>query len=262
MQEPQILDGAEEFRLGPAGGDGGAGSNVGALLVHGFTGSPQSMRGLGEYLAARDIGVYGVRLPGHGTTWQDLNGRSSDEWVQAVETEFEKMEKAFDQVFIVGLSFGVTLTLEFAARNPGRAAGLVALSGFMQTPDPRRFLSPVIKRVVKSMPGVANDISDPEGRELAYDRLPTVAANSMLRFCKRARTDLPKVTDPLLIVHSRNDHTAHPSNAKMFFERVSSEDKELVWLERSFHVITLDYEKDDVFERTHGFIKERAKSAI
>ena len=254
MQDLKILEGAEEFELGHG--------PVGVLLVHGFTGSPQSMRPLGDYLAGTGLRVAGVRLPGHGTTWQDLNSRTSQEWVEAMELEFDKVAANHDEVFVVGLSFGVALMLEFAARNPGRASGLVSLAGFLHTPDPRRHLLPLISRITASMPGVANDICDPEGREIAYDRFPTRAARSMFTFLKKVRADLSKVSDPILVIHARNDHTAHPSNATMIHDGVSSTDKQLVWLDRSYHVITLDYDKDVVFERTDEFIKARTKHAL
>ena len=254
MQDLKILEGAEEFKLGSG--------PVGVLLVHGYTGSPQSTRPVGEHLAAKGLGAVGVRLPGHGTTWEDLNTRTSEEWVEAMETEFRAMQGTFEEIFIVGLSFGVALMLEFAARNPGAAAGLVSLAGFLHTPDPRRYFTPLIKRIAKSVPGVGNDICDPDSRELCYDRVPTSSTHSMLRFVKKVRGDLSKVVDPILVIHSRNDHTAKPINATIIHDGVSSKDKQLVWLERSYHVITLDYEKDQVFERTYEFIKTRAKHAF
>lgn len=80
----------------------------------------------------------------------------------------------------------------------------------------------------------------------------------MLKFTHDIRAALPKVRCPVLILHSRNDHTAIPANATEIEARISSEDKELVWYERSYHVLTLDYDKDDVSDRTYRFIKERA----
>jgi carboxylesterase len=247
--ESEILAGAEEFSL-----DGGA---VGALLVHGFTGSPQGLRGLGEYLAERDIAVEGIRLPGHGTTWQDLNTRRPHEWVEAVEQGYAKVAQGRDKVFVVSMSFGSALAIDFAARNPDKVAGLVSLAGFVLTKDPKRFLSPVIRRVVKSIPGVDNDIADPDVRELAYDRLPTTAAHYMLQFLRGARRSLPNVTCPLLVMHSHNDHTVHPANATEIYERAASTDKQIVWVDDSYHVITLDVDRARVFEQTYEFIKER-----
>ena len=253
MTELKVLEGAEEFSVGQG--------PTGALLVHGFTGSPDSLRPVGNYLAERGIGCFGVRLPGHGTTWEDLGTRTSSEWVEAVETAYQKMKTEHDEVFVVGLSFGVALSLDLAARH-SEIPGLVSIAGFLLTKDPRRVLAPLISKMVKSLPGVGNDICDPEGRELCYDRVPTAATYSMLKFVKGVRDELPDVKCPVLIMHSHNDHTAHPDNAELINERVSSTDKQLVWLDRSFHVLTLDHDKQEVFERTYEFIKARSRVAV
>jgi carboxylesterase len=246
-----ILEGAEGFTLGEG--------PTGALLIHGFTGSPQSMRGIGEYLAARDIAVTCPRLPGHGTTWQDLNTKRTKDWVDAVETSFHQLTAEKDEVFLVGLSFGGTLALDLAARYPDRVAGIVTLAGFVHTKDPRRFFAPLIRFIVKSLPGVGNDIADPDSKEIAYDRFPTVAAHWMLKEVNRARRSLPAVSAPILIMHGRNDGTVGPYNAKLIHDRVGSLDKEIIYLERSNHVILLDYDRDEVFDRTYAFIKDRSK---
>lgn len=248
------MEGADEFALGSG--------PVGALLVHGFTGSPQGLRGLGDYLAGRGLAVVGIRLPGHGTTWQDLNRYRFGHWVEAVEAGYERITSESEQVFVVGLSFGAALALEFSARRPEDVAGIVTLAGFVRTRDPRRFLAPVIRRLTRSVPGVGNDIADPGGREIAYERFPTAAGASMLAFLRRARRALPNVRQPIMVLHGRNDHTVHPDNAELIFRTVGSTDKQLVWCERSRHVITLDYDRDEVLERTFGFIKERSLHAF
>ena len=130
----KIIEGAEAFSLG----DG----PVGALMIHGFTGSPHSLRALGEYLAARDIAVTAPLLPGHGTRWEDLNTAKLADWVDAVETTFFEFAATREEVFIVSLSFGAALGLDLAARFPDRVAGIVTLAGLVQTKDPRRLLRP------------------------------------------------------------------------------------------------------------------------
>ncbi|MBA2311481.1 MAG: alpha/beta fold hydrolase [Actinobacteria bacterium] len=253
MQEVEVIEGAEEFEVG----DG----RVAVLLVHGFTGSPQGMRLLGEHLAGNGFTVRAPRLAGHGTTWQDLSTYSSDDWVASVDDAFHTLTRAHARVFVAGLSFGAALALDLAARYPDRVAGVVALSGLIRPTDPRRFFAPAIARVVKSVRGVGNDIADPSQKELAYDRLPAAATVSMLRFLKRARLGLGAVRSSTLVVHSRIDHVVHPSNARIIYKSVSSTDKELVWLDRSYHVITLDCERERVFETVQRFLKERAYNA-
>jgi carboxylesterase len=250
VSEIQVLEGCEEFAFGEG--------RVGALLVHGFTGSPQGLRGLGEYLAEQGIAVAAPRLPGHGTTWQDLNTKNADDWTGAVETSFQHLASQVDEVFVVALSFGAALSLDLASRHPGEIKGIVTLAGMVFTRDPRRHLAPLIARVTQSIPGVGNDIADPEGKELAYDRLPSKAAHKMLRYLTKAEKTLPDVTAPILVIHGRQDHTVAYANAQHIYDRVGSTHKELVTLERSYHVITLDLEKDVVFERTLNFIKENS----
>ena len=253
MQELKVLEGAEEFALGQG--------PTGVLLVHGFTGSPDSMRPVGDFLADKGLGCFGVRLPGHGTTWEDLGTRTSSEWVDAVEVAYQKMKTEHDEVFVVGLSFGVALSLDLAARHQD-IAGLVSIAGFLLTKDPRRVLAPMISKVLKSVPAVGNDICDPNGKEICYDKVPTTAAYSMLRFVKTVRTELPEVKCPVLVMHSHNDHTAHPDNAQLIHDRVSSTDKQLVWLDKSYHVLTLDHDRHEVNERTYEFIKARSRFAV
>jgi carboxylesterase len=246
LQEVKVLQGAEAFALG----DG----PVGALLIHGFTGSPQGLRQLGGYLAERGIAVVAPRLPGHGTSWQDLNLRTPEEWIAAVEEGFAAMSSAHQQVFLVGLSFGAALALDLAARYPERVAGVITIAGMVETRDPRRFAAWLIRLLTKSLAGTGNDIADPGAEEIAYDRLPTTATYRMLRFLRRARAALPDVRCPILILHSHNDHTVGPYNAHTIYNNVLSDRKELVWLDRSYHVLTLDVDRDEVFSRTYDFI--------
>lgn len=254
MADVTVLEGCEEFAFGSG--------PVGALLVHGYTGSPQGLRALGEDLAARGLSVAGPRLPGHGTTWQDLDTRSSSEWIDSVETAFADLSSRTEETFLVCLSFGAALGLDFAARHPEQVAGIITLAGMVFTKDPRRFLAPVIAKVVRSIPGVGNDIADPQGREIVYERVPSKATLQMLRFLNRAKAALPQVKAPILVMHGRNDHTVHPENARYILDNVGSTDKELLWLERSYHVITLDYEKEVVADRTFDFIKEHSTHGV
>lgn len=246
----QVIAGAEAFELG----DGPAG----ALLIHGYTGSPQALRGLGEHLAAHGLKVSAPRLPGHGTTWQDLDRHAYPDWVAETERAYTALAAGCKEVFVVGLSFGAALGLHLAQRHGSALDGLVTIAGLVKTFDPRRPLAGVIRRVVRSLPGVSNDIADPEMREIAYDRLPANATYSMVRFLDVVRARLGDVVVPLLVIHSHNDHTVDARNARLIYDNVSSRDKALEWFDRGYHVLTLDVERERIFERVYTFIKEHS----
>jgi carboxylesterase len=249
-----VLPGAEPFELG----DG----PTGVVVIHGFTGTPQAVKPLAERLARRQMRVVAPLLPGHGTRWEELNRAGAADWRAAVEDAYDRAVAGRDEVFMVGLSFGGTLALDFAARHPGRVAGVVTLAGLVHTRDLRRFIAPLLKYLVRSVPGISNDIADNSVRELAYDRLPAAGAHQMLKVVKETRRALPMVECPLLVVHSPRDHTVGVHNAKVIRKRVSSKEVRVEYLEHSYHVLTLDRERERVNELTYGFIKEHSRHAV
>ncbi|HET9973180.1 MAG TPA: alpha/beta fold hydrolase, partial [Streptosporangiaceae bacterium] len=126
-----VLPGAEPFEH--------AGGPVGVLLCHGFTGSPQTLRGWAEYLAGQGLTVSLPRLPGHGTTWQEMARTGSDDWLAEVDTAFGKLASQCEQVFVFGLSMGGCLALRLAETRGGAVRGLVLVNPSL-APDTKLFL--------------------------------------------------------------------------------------------------------------------------
>ena len=173
--------------------DGDPGSprgRVGVLLSHGFTGSPASMKPWAEYLAAQGYAVSVPRLPGHGTTWQEMNKTTWADWYGEVERAFEALANRVDTVVVCGLSMGGALALRLAADHPDRVAGLVLVNPAVRTDRKDVKLLPVLKHVIPSMPGIANDIKKPGVQEHGYTKTPLRAADSMFRAYKVLDADL------------------------------------------------------------------------
>ena len=248
MSEIQIMPGAEPFFF--------EGDDVGCLVSHGFTGTTQSMRFLGEFLA-REGGftVIGPRLKGHGTTPEDMAQTTAEYWVLSVEEAMHTLQQRCTKVFMTGLSMGGTLTLYMAAMYPGVFAGAVPINGavFINSPDMAglAFASgapPVI-------PGVGSDIKKPGETELAYPVVPVPAIRHLYALMAVTRELLPRVTCPTLIFQSRDDHVVVPDNAPYIQEHIGAEEKRLVWLDNSYHVATLDNDKELIAEETLRFIQ-------
>ena len=166
-----VLPGAEPFDH--------AGGPVGVLLCHGFTGTPQTLRGWADYLAGQGLTVSLPRLPGHGTTWQDLARTGGDDWFAEIDAAFGKLASRCEQVFVFGLSMGGCLALRLAETRGDAVRGLVLVNPSL-APDTRLFLlAPVLKYVLRSLPGIASDIKKPGGHEIGYDRVPVRAAATL-----------------------------------------------------------------------------------
>ncbi|WP_132144180.1 alpha/beta hydrolase [Kribbella antiqua] len=248
---------AEEFRS-PGTGENAA---VGVLLSHGFTGSPKSMRPFGEHLAAEGYGVAVPRLPGHGTSWQEMNKTTWPEWYAVLDNELERLRKEHDKVFVAGLSMGGCLTLRLAEEHGTDISGLVLINPSVRTDDKRSVLLPVLSRVVPSFPGISNDIKKPGVDEGAYDRMPLKALFSLSQLWKVTREDLAKVTQPVLLFRSTVDHVVEPSSGLTVLASISSRDVTETLLEDSYHVATLDNDAPRIFADSAAFIRRVAADA-
>ncbi|MFJ6213905.1 alpha/beta hydrolase [Streptomyces sp. NPDC092296] len=248
-----LLPGAEPFHH--------QGGPVGALLCHGFTGSPQSLRPWADRLAAEGLTVSLPLLPGHGTRWQDMQITRWEDWYAEVDRELRALTASCAQVFVCGLSMGGALALRLAARHGAAVSGLVLVNPSVRSDSPATALLPVLRHLVPSVAGVANDIAAPGSTEIGYDRTPLHAAWSLSRLWRTVQAELPQVSQPLLLFRSPQDHVVSPANARLLLGRISSTDVEERLCERSFHVATLDHDAEAVFEGSLDFIRRLAPAA-
>lgn len=248
-----VVPGAEPFAF--PGGPGSAGTGV--LLVHGFTGSPFSMRPWGEHLAAEGFAVRAPLLPGHGTRWQDCNLTTERDWLDAVSGAFDELRAECDRVVVAGLSMGGTLAIRLAEVRPDDVAALVLVNPSLLTERLDAKLLPVLARLTPSWKAIANDVKKPGVDERAYAKLPTRAVLGLRRLWTATRADLARVTAPLLVFRSVTDHVVEPASVRVLLAGVSSTDATEVLLEDSYHVATLDNDAPMLFERSVAWIRER-----
>ena len=234
---------------------GADGQRVGVLLSHGFTGSPASMVPWGRHLAGLGYGVAVPRLPGHGTSWQELNRTTWEDWYGEVERAFDKLRANCDQVVVGGLSMGGGLVLKLAGRRGRDVSGVVLVNAAVNTTRKDVLALPVLKHLVPSFPGIANDIKKPGVEEHGYTKTPLKAAHSMMTAWKHVREDLPRVTQPILLFRSLVDHVVDPSSAQIIQAKVSSRDVTERVLENSYHVATLDNDAEAIYTESAEFVR-------
>src|SRR6185437_3950294 len=202
-----LLPGAEPFTL-----HGGA---TGVLLCHGFTGSPQSLRPWAEYLAEAGLSVWLPRLPGHGTTWQEMARTRWEDWYAEVDRAFDELRAKSDEIFVMGLSMGACLALRLAEVRGPAISGLVLVNPSV-TADTRLFLlAPALKFVLPSLKGITSDIKKQQTSELGYDRIPVKAAATLPGLWKITQSQLSDVTQPVLVYHSTVDHVVGPGSLQV-----------------------------------------------
>ncbi|WP_299024354.1 alpha/beta fold hydrolase [uncultured Thermanaerothrix sp.] len=226
------------------------------LLIHGFTGTPKEMRGLGEFLANLDYTVLGIRLAGHATRVEDLMRCHWEDWLASVEDGLALLHSTYEQVFVIGLSMGGILALLAAANYP--VNGAVALSTPYALPADWRlnfirwfkYLQPFVP---KGNPDWHNPALAKEHRE--YPAYPTAGIEQLRTLLAKMRQELPLIHVPVLLIHSRQDRAVSPENAIRIFETLETPEKKLIWVENSGHVLTCDTDHPIVFHEIATFLK-------
>jgi len=246
-----VVPGAEPFAH-----DGGP---VGVLLSHGFTGSPASMTPWARYLADRGYTVRAPRLPGHGTTWREMNRTGWHDWYATVDAALTELTDRCDRVAVCGLSMGGSLALRLAEVRPDDVDALVLVNPVVGVKNWQLKLVPALKWLVPAMPGIGNDIKKPGSDEVGYDRTPLKALASQLGGWREIRAELDKITAPLLVFRSTDDHVVDATSLGLIRDGVSSTITEYVTLENSYHVATLDHDAPAIFERSAAFIAEHVR---
>lgn len=231
------------------------GGEVGVLLIHGFSGSPPEMKLLGEYLSKKGLTVSGVRLAGHGETPEEFARTTWMDWVESASLAAEELKKRCRIVFCAGLSMGGAITFYLSRRHA--FSGIMTLSAPADIRDFKFKLVPLAAKFIKfiTMPE-DNDLTDKEAIKhvRCYKRLPLACVKSFYEFHQLSKKDIPNVTTPILIMHGLKDRALSPENAKYLYAHVGSKDKKIVLLENSGHAITVDAEKEKVFEECYAFI--------
>ncbi len=245
-----VLPGAEPFRH--------QGGPTAVLLCHGFTGCPQSLRPWAEHLAAAGLTVSLPRLPGHGTTWQEMARTRWEDWYAEVDRALADLRGRADEIFVMGLSMGACLALRLAELHGTAISGLVLVNPSV-TADTKLFLlAPVLKLVVPSLKGVGSDIKKPGVTELAYDRTPVKAAATLPGLWKVTKRDLGQVSAPVLVFKSTEDHVVGPGSLAVLRERLPAGLLEVRDCPDSYHVATLDNDAESIFAGSLDFVRSHS----
>lgn len=236
-------------------------NDKGILLVHGWTSTPYELRRLGRYLNENGYTVSGIRLTGHGTRPEDLEGVEWQQWFNDVENGYQKLKETCAQVYVGGTSIGGALSLLFAQKNSD-VAGLV----IMATPYRMRLESIALffakmlvaakkkyrKKVYPPTFGLATTIT----RLISYQKYPVKSVLEAFEIVRESRKNLFKVLQPCLIMQSTHDHIVHKKSLELIYEKISSKVKKKKYIEKAYHTFISDVKNEHIFEDILEFLDE------
>lgn len=254
---PEIVDGAGTIDLQEE-------SSHGALLLHGFGDTPQTLSLLAKRLKSAGYGAYAPLLPGHGRNMEAFKKSGADEWAHAARSAFVEMRHRYRSVSVVGLSMGGALAVALTA-EVREVSALVLIAPYIEMP--RSFRAAALTHWLWGR--FAGEISaqspqsihDPIEREksLAYGAVTGSALYQLLKVVRRARKALPSVKAPTLLIQSRDDPRCSPRGAEQAVKKLGAREKKLVWTEGAGHVITVDYGRERVYAETISWLNTHTR---
>jgi carboxylesterase len=253
--EAEILPGAEPMSV--------EGGPTGALVVHGFTGTPQSMRGLAVAFAEAGFTVEMPLLPGHGTSLDHMLTTGWADWTAAAEAAYHDLAARCEKVVVAGLSMGGTLTLWLASRRP-EIAGIVLVNPAAPPPGSSAEMLEGLRALADAgiaiMDAIGSDIALEGVTELAYEQTPVKPLIDLFSHAEELAGRLDSVTCPVLLMNSPEDHVVSPEHSEHVAASVAGPVERII-LERSYHVATLDHDRELIEVRAVEFATRVASAS-
>ncbi len=246
MQERYpVISGAESFFK--------KGNEIGVLISHGFIGTPQSVRFLGDYIASQGYTVFAPRLKGHGTHYKDMEQSTFKDWIQNLEEGYWLLKQHCSEIFIIGQSMGGTLALNLSSKYPD-IRGLVLINAALTSiPSMEEYKH---QSEPSYIPEGEPDIKAKDVYEITYDKAPVRSIQELLFLMDETREKLGMVEAPALAFISTEDHVVPVENTEYILSHIQSKDKEIITLYNSYHVASMDNDKDLIAEHCCQFIKK------
>ena len=220
---------------------------IGILLIHGFTATTVEVGQLAKHFINKDFSVSAPLLPGHGTTPHDLNTKKYREWIDCVENAFQDLRSRCKKILVGGESMGAVLTLYLAEKH-SEIKGIYLFSPALLVEKLRyvRFIKMIQPIRDKNLPedGLAWQ---------GYSVYPTRAAHQFYKLTKLVKGSLSRVTCPALLFQGKHDTTIDANNIEYISQKISSQIKQLIYLQSSGHVMLLDQELNFIKQKIDAF---------
>ena len=235
---------------------------LGIYLIHGFSSTTYEVKKLAQHLANQGYYVKAENLPGHGTTIEDCNATSYNQWLSFCEQSVASMYTQCDKVIVIGVSMGAVIALHLGTLFP--LDGLVASSAVFQFKNEFdvRVLARLFHYFKKSIPKKStfhpDQLKAVQDGFYGYKYYPVVALNEMRKMVDKVRIKLSKIKSPILLIHSKVDRTAPFINLEIIKNNLITKNLKTLVLEKTGHNV-FDSESDEkphIFSSIDHFVKE------
>lgn len=245
-----VLEGAESFYY--------EGNEIGILITHGFLGTPQSVRFLGESFAKLGYTVFAPRLKGHGTHYKDMEKTSHEDWFAEAEKGYEFLKDRCTSVYAAGQSMGGALTLWLANKYP-EIAGIVLINAALRVPCYEYLKGKTDPRYLDEG---APDIKKEDVEEITYGKVPVPSIFELQKIMERTPSLLPSIKTPVLGFKSIEDHVVPAECTDFILEKIGSAKKKAISLYNSYHVASMDHDKEKIVNITHEYIQQNQTGSL
>lgn len=236
------------------------------LFLHGFGDTPQSLSTLAMRVHRAGFAVAVPLLPGHARSLRDFACSDAERWLAAALASYDALRERHERVGIVGQSMGGALAATVAAERPG-ARALVLLAPYFEAPALVRWMVRarwVAGVLLPYLPARdERSILDAAARaaSLGHDVVTPRLLRELAEVARRARSALPRVVSPTLIIQSRHDNRVPSAVAERALERLGARTTRLEWLEGSGHVISVDREEARVATLVTRWLRDHVAPA-
>lgn len=234
-----------------------SGNDVGILVVHGFTGTPHSVRPMAEALANKGYTVSMPLLVGHGRTPEDMEKSSHQEWIQSCVEGLNWLKERTRKQFVFGFSMGGTLALYLAENF--EVSGLILLNAGYSRLGMFHLFADLQSRGIAFAEGIGSDIKKPGIKEVAYSKAPVRSGFEFKKLVDQVQKGIARVNVPIQIFSTIQDQVVDFRSGTDIFAAVSSREKYFYTLTKSGHVALLDYDAETIEEITEAFIRTQGE---
>ncbi|WP_261721809.1 alpha/beta hydrolase [Staphylococcus equorum] len=226
--------------------------NRAVLLLHGFTGNSSDVRQLGRFLQKKGYTSYAPHYEGHAAPPEEILKSSPFVWFKEALDGYDFLvEKGYDEIVVAGLSLGGCYALKLSLNRDVK--GIITMCSPMYIKTEGSMFDGVLE-YARNFKKYEDKDETTINKEMDVFQ-PSETLKELQGQIQDVRDHVDEVMDPLLVVQAEQDQMINTDSANIIYNESESDEKDIKWYANSGHVITIDKEKELVFEDVYQFLE-------